>query len=150
MTPAGRSVWILPNPARYHLGPASSSLESITVSSNPSPRRRLRLVTESDLGDPRPAEAEGGATAGRSAKPRRAAGGRSGRAAAERDLDRVAGTSSPRRVEVSLGQIAPLIADALRSGRCWLQDFADDSVTIDADLYEILLAYAKLRRQDAA
>lgn len=70
--------------------------------------------------------------------------------AAERDLDQVSGTSSPRRVEVSLGQVAPLIADALRSGRCWLQDFADDTVTIDADLYEILLAYAKLRRQDAA
>ncbi|TVP97088.1 MAG: hypothetical protein EA381_15930 [Planctomycetaceae bacterium] len=65
-------------------------------------------------------------------------------------MDQVSGTSSPRRVEVSLGQVAPLIADALRSGRCWLQDFADDTVTIDADLYEILLAYAKLRRQDAA
>lgn len=66
------------------------------------------------------------------------------------DRDIIAGTTVPRRVEVSLGQIAPILADALRSGRCWLQDFADDTVSIDADLYEILLAYAKLRRHDAA
>lgn len=68
----------------------------------------------------------------------------------EHDRDPIAGSTAPRRVEVSLGQIAPILSDALRSGRCWLQDFADDTVSIDADLYEILLAYAKLRRQDAA
>ncbi len=66
------------------------------------------------------------------------------------DLDRAAGVAAPRRVEVSLADIAPVIADAVANGRGWLADFADDTVQIDADLYDVLLAYQQMRRFSAA
>jgi hypothetical protein len=66
------------------------------------------------------------------------------------ELDRIAGVASPKRVEVSLADIAPVIADAVASGRGWLADFADDTIQIDADLYEVLLAYQQMRRFNAA
>jgi hypothetical protein len=56
----------------------------------------------------------------------------------------------PRRVEVSLAEIAPVLADAINHQRGWLTDFSDDTVSIDADLYEVLLAYQQMRRLDAA
>lgn len=67
-----------------------------------------------------------------------------------RQLDVISGTAEPQRVEVSLGEIAPVIADAVAHRRGWLNDFADDTVSIDADLYEVLLAYRKMRRPAAA
>ena len=59
--------------------------------------------------------------------------------------------TQPRRdaVTVPLGEIFPLLADALRSGRCWLDDFADDEITISTDLYELILAYEHYRRPSA-
>ena len=68
----------------------------------------------------------------------------------EQELDRVAGLAAPKRVEVSLADIAPVIADAVAGGRGWLADFANDTVQIDADLYEVLLAYQQMRRFNAA
>lgn len=68
----------------------------------------------------------------------------------ERELDRIAGTAEPKSVSVSLGQIVPLLIDAAESDRAWLTDFADDSVRIDADLYDVLLAYQQLRKRNAA
>lgn len=59
-------------------------------------------------------------------------------------------TEKPRRVEVSLADIAPVLADAINHQRGWLSDFSDDTVTIDADLYEVLLAYQQMRRLNAA
>lgn len=59
-------------------------------------------------------------------------------------------SAAPRRVEVSLAEIAPVLADAINHQRGWLSDFSDDTVSIDADLYEVLLAYQQLRRLDAA
>jgi len=56
----------------------------------------------------------------------------------------------PRRVEVSLADIAPVLADAINHQRGWLSDFSDDTVSIDADLYEVLLAYQQMRRLNAA
>jgi hypothetical protein len=44
-------------------------------------------------------------------------------------------------VTVSLGEILPLLADAVNSRRTWLRDFAGDDITISADLYEVILAY---------
>lgn len=127
------------------------------MSSNPSPRRRLRLVTDSDAAEPRPSERRRTSDKRHASLSHPTAADKQGHARGhqderfdDHDRDIIAGTTVPRRVEVSLGQIAPILADALRSGRCWLQDFADDTVSIDADLYEILLAYAKLRRRDAA
>jgi hypothetical protein len=68
----------------------------------------------------------------------------------ERQLDQIAGVVPAKRVEVSLGEIAPVLADAITHQRGWLNDFADDTVSIDADLYEVLLAYQKMRRLNAA
>jgi len=59
-------------------------------------------------------------------------------------------SSTPRRVEVSLAEIAPVLADAINHQRGWLSDFSDDTVSIDADLYEVLLAYQQMRRLNAA
>ena len=127
------------------------------MSSNPSPRRLLRLVTDSDAAEPRPSERRRTSDKRSPSSSHPTSASKQGHARGhkdeqfdEHDRDIIAGTTVPRRVEVSLGQIAPILSDALRSGRCWLQDFADDTVSIDADLYEILLAYAKLRRHDAA
>ncbi len=54
-----------------------------------------------------------------------------------------------RVVTLSLGEILPLLADAVQSQRTWLQDFDDDQVTISMDLYEVLLAYQFYRRPTA-
>ncbi len=68
----------------------------------------------------------------------------------DRELDQVAGLEPAKKISVSLADIAPVIADAVNSGRGWLADFADDTVQIDADLYEVLLAYQQMRRMNAA
>jgi len=52
-------------------------------------------------------------------------------------------------VEVTLGEIFPLLADAVRSERTWLEDFAADKITISDDLYEVILAYQHFRRPSA-
>ena len=52
-------------------------------------------------------------------------------------------------ISVPLGEIAPLLADAVQSQRTWLRDFDDDEVTISADLYEVILAYQHFRRPSA-
>lgn len=51
-----------------------------------------------------------------------------------------------RSVTASAEQLLPLLADAIRSQRTWLTDFADDEITISADLYEVLMAYQHFRR----
>ena len=56
---------------------------------------------------------------------------------------------SSQKVTVSLGEIFPLLADAVRSERTWLRDFADDEVTISHDLYELVLAYQHYHRPTA-
>lgn len=86
---------------------------------------------------------------------RRNAGGRDKLAAlrqgqVEHQLDQIAGVVPPKRVEVSLAEIAPVLADAIAHQRGWLSDFANDTVSIDADLYEVLLAYQQMRRLNAA
>lgn len=68
----------------------------------------------------------------------------------EHQLDQIAGVVPPKRVEVSLAEIAPVLADAIAHQRGWLSDFASDTVSIDADLYEVLLAYQQMRRLNAA
>ncbi len=66
------------------------------------------------------------------------------------EMDRMTGVAASKRVNVALVDIAPVIADAVASGRGWLTDFADETIQIDADLYEVLLAYQQMRRLDAA
>jgi hypothetical protein len=60
-----------------------------------------------------------------------------------------ASTNSPAAITVNVGEVLPLLADAVASQRTWLTDFEDDQITISADLYEVLLAY-KYYRHPAA
>jgi hypothetical protein len=57
--------------------------------------------------------------------------------------------SGESRVTVSVGEVLPLLAEAMASRRTWLQDFEGDDITISADLYEVLLAYQYFRRPSA-
>ena len=52
-------------------------------------------------------------------------------------------------VTVTLGEILPLLADAVASKRTWLGDFADDEITISSDLHDVLQAYRHFRRPGA-
>ena len=65
--------------------------------------------------------------------------------------DASAATSEARseQVTVPLGEIFPLLADAMRCQRTWLRDFEDDEITISTDLYEVILAYQHYRRPSA-
>jgi len=63
---------------------------------------------------------------------------------AVRDTDRRQDT-----VAVPLGEIFPLLGEAVRSERTWLRDFEDDEITISTDLYEVILAYQHYRRPSA-
>lgn len=57
--------------------------------------------------------------------------------------------STDRGVQVTLGDILPLLADAVASNRTWLTDFADDEITITSDLHDVLQAYRHFRRPGA-
>ena len=57
--------------------------------------------------------------------------------------------SSDDSVTVSVGEVLPLIADAVASQRTWLSDFEHDDVTISRDLYEVLSAYQFFTRPSA-
>lgn len=52
-------------------------------------------------------------------------------------------------VSVPLGDVLPLLADAVQSKRTWVRDFEDEEITISMDLYEVLLAYQHYRRPSA-
>jgi hypothetical protein len=62
---------------------------------------------------------------------------------------RPASKSGAANVTVNLGEVLPLLADAVKSQRTWLTDFEDDEITISADLYEVLLAYQYFRHPAA-
>ncbi|MCA9229080.1 MAG: hypothetical protein KDA57_00400 [Planctomycetales bacterium] len=57
--------------------------------------------------------------------------------------------ASEDSVTVSVGEVLPLIADAVNSERTWLRDFEHDDITISRDLYEVLSAYQYFRRPSA-
>lgn len=67
-----------------------------------------------------------------------------------RELDRITGIAEPKMVSLPLGKIVPLLIDAAANDRAWLNDFAEDTVSINADLYDVLLAYQQLRERSAA
>ncbi len=52
-------------------------------------------------------------------------------------------------VRVRLQDVAHLLADAVQSRRTWLNDFANDEITLSSDLYEVLMAYQHFRRPSA-
>jgi len=53
------------------------------------------------------------------------------------------------QVTLAVGDVLPLLADAVDTQRTWLRDFSDDEITISSDLYEVLLAYQHFRRPSA-
>ena len=57
--------------------------------------------------------------------------------------------ASRETVTLPLGEVLPLLADAVKSRRQWVGDFYDDDITISSDLYELLLAYQHFRRPSA-
>ena len=63
----------------------------------------------------------------------------------------VAPSTIPMRQEIKLplGEVLPLLIDAVESRRQWVGDFRDDEITISSDLYEVLLAYQHFRRPSA-
>ena len=67
----------------------------------------------------------------------------------EHELDRIAGAAEPKTVAVPFGKVVPLLMDAVAKDRAWLNDFADDMVRIDADLYDVLLAYQQIQTRAA-
>ncbi len=52
-------------------------------------------------------------------------------------------------ITISVGEVLPLLADAVASQRTWLRDFEEDEISISSDLYEVLLAYQYFRRPSA-
>jgi hypothetical protein len=52
-------------------------------------------------------------------------------------------------VQLTLGEVLPLLIEAAKSGRAWVDDFAEDEISIASDLYEVLLAYQHYRRPSA-
>ena len=52
-------------------------------------------------------------------------------------------------VSLPLGEVLPLLMDAVKGRRQWVGDFFDDEITISSDLYEVLLAYQHFRRPSA-
>jgi hypothetical protein len=71
------------------------------------------------------------------------------RGPAEKTAPVCAASSPAATVTVNLGEVLPLLADAVASRRTWLSDFEDDPITISADLYEVLLAYQYFRHPAA-
>ena len=53
---------------------------------------------------------------------------------------------TPPAVHVKLGEILQPLADAAASNRTFVSDFLDEDVQISSDLYEVLMAYANVRR----
>jgi hypothetical protein len=49
-------------------------------------------------------------------------------------------------VTVPLGEVLPLLAEAVQTRRLWVQDFADEPITLSPDLYEVLMTYQELRQ----
>jgi hypothetical protein len=52
-------------------------------------------------------------------------------------------------VTLTVGEVLPLLTEAVQNRRQWVGDFFDDELTISSDLYEVLLAYQHFRRPSA-
>lgn len=54
--------------------------------------------------------------------------------------------SVPASVQMRLGELFPLLIDALQNDRTWLSDFADERIHVSADLSDVVQAYASFRK----
>lgn len=55
-------------------------------------------------------------------------------------------STTANTITLPLGDVLPLLADAVATRRTWLRDFEDDQITVSSDLYEVLLAYQQYRQ----
>ncbi len=68
----------------------------------------------------------------------------------EQELDRLSGESETKTVQVPLSKVVPLLLDAAGHQRAWLDDFSEDLISMNSDLYDILLAYQQIKDRSAA
>ena len=47
----------------------------------------------------------------------------------------------PPPVRVAMRDVVDALTDAARQKRGWIEDFADEEITISADLYDVIMAY---------
>jgi hypothetical protein len=55
-------------------------------------------------------------------------------------------TAETPSITVSLREISGILAEAVNGRKAWLDDFADDPIQIPADLFDVVLAYRRLRK----
>ena len=65
----------------------------------------------------------------------------------ERELDLVAGVNEPQLVSVPLSTFTSLLTIASEKHHAWLHDFCEDTVQINSDLYEVLMAFQALQNE---
>ena len=58
----------------------------------------------------------------------------------------LSGDAQPANVKLRLGTLLPILLDAILNERAWVDDFADDEISVSADLYEVLKLYAHKRK----
>jgi len=51
------------------------------------------------------------------------------------------GMAGADEVRVKLGDVFPLLIDAVGRDRAWLRDFADDEISVSPDLHDVMQAY---------
>lgn len=49
-------------------------------------------------------------------------------------------------VTVALGDVFPLLADAVADNCSWLRDFEDEEITVSSDLYDVIMAFHHFHR----
>ncbi len=52
-------------------------------------------------------------------------------------------------MKMPLGVMVPLLMRAAENNHAWLEDFAEDTVEIDSDLHQVLMAFQNLPRHAA-
>jgi hypothetical protein len=57
-----------------------------------------------------------------------------------------AATPENGSITVSLREISGILAEAVNGRKAWLEDFADDPIQIPVDLFDVVLAYRRLRK----
>jgi hypothetical protein len=54
-------------------------------------------------------------------------------------------TEGEATVPIRLGELIPVLRQALRSNYVWLRDFQDDEVRVTQDFYDVIRAFQNLR-----
>ena len=54
------------------------------------------------------------------------------------------------RVTVNAGETLALLLHAARTNRSWLGDFADETLEVSRDMYEVLLAFKRIATEENA